>query len=377
MADPPNNWLAVFGGPAWTLDETTGEYYNHSFLPQQPDLNWRNPELKAAMLDVLRFWLDRGVDGFRFDVAHHIMKDPEFTDNPLSEGVGNFHRSMGEYDSQIHVNDRMHPDIHALYREIRELIDSYSTEDAPRFMVGETHVYDPTEWLALFGAGLDEMHLPGNFGLLKAPWTAAEVRAHVDAFDAVTQDGAWPNYVMSNHDDPRTATRVGQLQAKVAIMMMLTLRGTPTLYQGEELGMENVPIPAELEQDPFGLRVPGLGLGRDPQRTPMQWDTTANAGFAKDGVTTWLPVAEDFALRNVEVEQADPKSILNLARELIHLRKTSPALATGELRTYRWLTRTMLCLHPNDRRADVSCGAQLHQRRAPVHAALHRNRVWW
>jgi alpha-glucosidase len=134
---------------------------------------------------------------------------------------------------------------------------------------------------------------------------------------------------MSNHDDPRTATRVGPLQAKVALMMLLTLRGTPTLYQGEELGMENVPIPPELEQDPFGLRVPGLGLGRDPQRTPMQWDPSPNAGFAQSGVTTWLPVADDFATRNVAVEQGDPKSILNLARELIHLRKSSPALSIG------------------------------------------------
>ena len=329
---PPNNWLAVFGGPAWTLDEPTGQYYHHGFLPQQPDLNWRNDDVKAAMLDALRFWLERGVDGFRIDVAHHIAKDPDYQDNPPNEGSGNYHKSMGDYDSQLHVNDRMHPDIHEMYRDIRKLIDSYDTADSPRFMIGETHIYDPAEWASMFGEHLDEMHLPGNFGLLRAEWTAEGVRQHVDAIEAATPPKAWPNYVLSNHDDPRTATRVGLLQAKVALMFLLTVRGTPTLYQGEELGMESVPIPPEREQDPFGLRVPGLGLGRDPQRTPMQWDATPNAGFTPESAEPWLPIADDFAVRNVAVQREDPKSILNLARELLTLRKEHPALAIGDYR---------------------------------------------
>jgi alpha-glucosidase len=326
---PPNNWLAVFGGPAWTLDEKTGQYYLHGFLPQQPDLNWRNPEVKEAMFDALRFWLERGVDGFRFDVAHHIMKDPELRDNPVNETPGMLHKAMGEFESQLHVMDRLHSDIHGTYQEIRALLDSYDTEHQPRFMIGETHVFEPELWASLYGARLDEMHMPANFGLLRAQWNAASVRAHVDEIEAALPEGAWPNYVNSNHDDWRTATRVGRNQAKVAMMLLLTLRGTPTIYYGEELGMENVPIPPDKEQDPFGLRVPGLGLGRDPERTPMQWDTSPNAGFCPKDVEPWLPLEDVWQDRNVAVERDDPKSILNLTRELLALRKTHPALAIG------------------------------------------------
>src|SRR3954453_20908695 len=178
---PPNNWLSHFGGPAWTLDPATGQYYNHSFLPEQPDLNWRNPEVKAAMLDVLRFWLDRGVDGFRFDVAHNIVKHPELLDNPPAGESAQTHKDMGEYGTQLHVHDRNHPDLHEVYKDVRTLIDSYSTPGHERFMIGETHVFDPGEWAMLFGDGMDEMHLPGNFGLLLPPWKATAIRRHVDA----------------------------------------------------------------------------------------------------------------------------------------------------------------------------------------------------
>jgi len=327
---PPNNWLATFGGPAWTLDEATGQYYLHGFLPQQPDLNWRNPEVKEAMLDALRFWLRRGVDGFRFDVAHHIMKDPELRDNPANETPGMLHKPMGDFDSQLHVMDRMHADLHPTYQEIRAVIDSFNTETQPRFMIGETHVFEPVQWASLYGEQLNEMHMPANFGLLRAQWNAKSVRAHVDSIEAALPAGAWPNYVLSNHDDWRTATRVGPPQAKVAMMLLLTLRGTPTIYYGEELGMENVEIPPDQEQDPAGLRVPGIGMGRDPERTPMQWDASPNAGFAPEGVTTWLPLAPDYETRNVAVEKADPKSILNLTNELLELRKSYTALAVGD-----------------------------------------------
>ena len=327
---PPNNWLATFGGPAWTLDEATGQYYLHGFLPQQPDLNWRNPEVKEAMLDALRFWLRRGVDGFRFDVAHHIMKDPELRDNPANETPGILHKPMGDFDSQLHVMDRMHADLHPTYQEIRAVIDSFNTETQPRFMIGETHVFEPVQWASLYGEQLNEMHMPANFGLLRAQWNAKSVRAHVDSIEAALPAGAWPNYVLSNHDDWRTATRVGPPQAKVAMMLLLTLRGTPTIYYGEELGMENVEIPPDQEQDPAGLRVPGIGMGRDPERTPMQWDASPNAGFAPEGVTTWLPLAPDYKTRNVAVEKADPKSILNLTNELLELRKSHTALAVGD-----------------------------------------------
>ena len=312
---PPNNWLSVFGGPAWTLDEATGQFYLHSFLPQQPDVNWRSPGLKAALLDVLRFWLERGEDGFRIDVAHGLMKDPELRDNPLrptgAEPGG--HKAMGEYASQLHLHDNMHPDIHGLYREIRTLVDGYGAE-RPRYLIGETHVFEPEAWAGLFGADLDELHQPGYFGLLKVDWTPAGIRAHVDVIDAVTPPGTWPNYVLSNHDEHRVATRVGRDQARNAMLLLLTLRGTPTLYYGEELGMENVPIRPDRAQDPWGLRVPGRGLGRDPERTPMPWDDTETAGFAAPGVQPWLPLGDEAATLNVESERASPDSMRSMTR---------------------------------------------------------------
>ena len=328
---PPNNWLAAFGGPSWTLDEATGQHYLHSFLPQQPDVNWRNPELKAAMFDVLRFWLDRGVDGFRFDVAPSVMKDPELRDNPMRspDQRGSTHKPMGEIDDQILLHNRMHPDIHGLYREIRSLLDDHSAEQ-PRYLVGETHIFEPEEWASLYGAALDEMHQPGNFGLLKVDWTAADIRAHVDTIDTATPEGAWPNYVLSNHDEHRTATRVGPAQARNAMLLLLTLRGTQTLYYGEELGMENVPISPEQERDPWGLRVPGLGLGRDPERTPMRWDASENAGFAEPGVEPWLPLGDDAATLNVAVERQRPGSMLSMTKRLLELRDAHPALASGD-----------------------------------------------
>ena len=326
------------------------------------------------MLDVLRFWLDRGVDGFRFDVAHNIVKHPELLDNPPAGESAQTHKDMGEYGTQLHVHDRNHPDLHEVYKDVRTLIDSYSTPGHERFMIGETHVFDPGEWAMLFGDGMDEMHLPGNFGLLLTPWKATAIRRHVDAIEAAVPPGGWPNYVISNHDDPRTATRVGPAQAKVAMMLLLTLRGTPTIYNGEELGMENVSIPAELEQDPFGKRVPGLGLGRDPQRTPMQWDTTVNAGFAPAGVTTWLPLEDDAAVRNVLVERAEPKSMLNLTHELLTLRREWPALAIGSYAAIDGLPEECFVYTREISRTTPPDRSQSHRRRTSIHAAVYGHR---
>lgn len=327
---PPNNWLSVFGGPAWTLDERTGQYYLHSFLAQQPDLNWRNPEVRAAMFDSIRFWLERGVDGFRIDVAHHIMKDPGLRDNPANEVLaGQMHKSMGGYDTQMHLYDKGHPDVHEVYRDLRRLLDSYGAE-SPRVSIGEIHIFDPAEWASYYGANLDELHLPFNFGLLRSTWTAGTVRASVDALEATVPDGAWPNYVLGNHDEPRIATRIGAEQVRNAMLLLLTLRGTPTLYYGDEIGMHDVTIPPEREQDPFGKRVPGLGLGRDPQRTPMQWDASVNAGFCSPDVEPWLPFAEDAQAVNVAVQMEEPNSLLALTRRLLQARHAEPALLSGD-----------------------------------------------
>jgi alpha-glucosidase len=325
---PPNNWLSVFAGPAWEWDEATGQYYLHSFLKEQPDLNWRNPALKAAMFDGVRFWLERGVDGFRIDVAHYIMKDPDLRDNPPNpKPAGSLQFRVREFNSQLHLYDSGHPDVHALFREFRQLLDTYSAQ-SPRMSVGEIHIFDWKEWASYYGQNLDELHMPFNFALLNVPWQARAVRQVVDGLEAAILPGACPNYVLGNHDHPRLAGRYGPAQARVAAMLLLTLRGTPTLYYGDEIGMADVPIPVEQQQDPFGLREPGFG--RDPCRTPMQWTPGPNAGFsAPDTPKLWLPLASDYQTANVERQLADPASILNLYRRLLAYRKATPALQWG------------------------------------------------
>jgi len=329
---PPNNWLSSFGGSAWAWDEATAQYYLHLFLPEQPDLNWRNPEVRRAMLGTLEFWLERGVDGFRIDVAHAIMKDPALRDNPPSPpGRRQFHKDVGPWGEQLHVYDRSHPDVHEVYREVRRLLDRYG-RSRPRVSIGEIHLFELAEWVKYYGAELDELHLPFNFTLLGVPWSAAAVRRAVDAMEAVLPAGAWPNWVLGNHDEDRVATRVGERAARAAMLLLLTLRGTPTIYYGDELGMPNVPIPVELAQDPWGKNVPGLGLGRDPERTPMQWDAGPNAGFTRPGVRPWLPLSPDAATRNVEVQSRRPDSMLALTRTLLALRRRHPALHRGSYR---------------------------------------------
>jgi alpha-glucosidase len=327
---PPNNWLSSFGGPAWTWDEATRQYYLHSFLKEQPDLNWRNASVRRAMLGTLEFWLERGVDGFRIDVAHAVMKDPELRDNPPSSpGSRQFHRDMGAYSTQLHVYDRSHADTHEVYREVRRLLEAYSRTQ-PRVSIGEIHLFDLPEWVSYYGADLDEIHMPYNFTLLGVPWSAGAVRRTVDAMEAALPPGAWPNWVLGNHDEDRIASRIGAPAARAAMLLLLTLRGTPTIYYGDELGMPNVPIPPERAQDPWGKNVPGLG--RDPERTPMQWDRGPNAGFTVAGARPWLPVADDAATRNVEVQTTRADSMLALTRTVLSVRRQHPALQRGAYR---------------------------------------------
>jgi alpha-glucosidase len=328
---PPNNWQAHFGGGAWEWDEATGQYYLHSFLKEQPDLNWRNPELREAMFDAIRFWLDRGVDGFRIDVANAIMKDPELRDNPPNPSYDPaIHRP---FDSILHTMSHSHPDVHEVYQDLRRLLDEYSTE-RPRMMVGEIHIFDYPLWATYYGPTLNEFHLPFNFGLsrleeLRVP----AVRQVVDAVeDALRESGGWPNYVLGNHDVHRVASRFGAEKAAVAMMLLLTLRGTPTMYYGEEIGMHDVPIPPDRIQDPFEILTPGRGLGRDPERTPMQWDNGPNAGFSPPGLEPWLPIPDDAGGLNVAVETEDPRSMLSLTRALLRLRRDEAALHAGSYR---------------------------------------------
>ena len=317
---PPNNWRANFGGGAWERDEKTGQYYYHAFLKEQPDLNWRNPEARRAMLDVLRFWLDRDVDGFRVDVMHHLVKDTDFRDNPPNPewqpGMSPYRELLTTYTADL-------PEVQEIVAQMRGVIEEY--ED--RMLVGE--IYLPVERLmAYYGASGKGAHLPFNFQLIRLPWKAQEISQAVERYEALLPSYAWPNWVLGNHDKPRIATRAGAAQTRVAAMLLLTLRGTPTMYYGDEIGMHDVPIPPSQVQDPFEKNVPGLGLGRDPVRTPMQWGSGSWAEFSTS--QPWLPLADDFENLNVAAERDEPTSLLTLYRRLIELRRTEPALSVGD-----------------------------------------------
>jgi alpha-glucosidase len=316
---PPNNWRSNFGGAAWTWDDTTGQYYYHAFLKEQPDLNWRNIEVQRAMLDVLRFWLDRGVDGFRVDVMHHLAKDRQFRDNPPNP---DFRPGMSPYRELLATHSVDLPEVHDIVAQMRAVVEEYDD----RMLVGE--IYLPVERLmAYYGASGKGAHLPFNFQLIRLPWKATEVATVVERYEALLPSYAWPNWVLGNHDKPRIASRIGAAQARVAAMLLLTLRGTPTLYYGDEIGMHDVPIAADQVRDPFEKNVPGLGLGRDPVRTPMQWTGGDNAGFTTG--SSWLPLADDFNTVNVAALGDQPRSIFTLYRRLIELRRAEPALSVG------------------------------------------------
>ena len=318
----PNNWGSFFGGPAWTLDPLTGQYYLHQFVKEQPELNWRNPELRAAMLDTLRFWLKRGVDGFRMDVIGLIIKDEQLRDNPPNPDASSNLPSNDLFGRQLHPYSEDQDEVHALIREIRRVLDEF--ED--RCGIGELWGELP-RWVRYYGEQGDELQLPFNFRLMEQPWKAGSMRQSVNEMEAALPDFAWPNYVLGNHDRPRLASRLGgQAQARLAAMLLLTLRGTPTLYYGDELGLENGIIPHEKIQDPQGKNL-GPERTRDVARTPMQWTADRFAGFSN--VEPWLPVSPDYATRNLESQSRDPRSILNLYRKLLRLRKGTPALYRG------------------------------------------------
>lgn len=321
---PPNNWLSRFGGgSAWEWDEEAGQYYLHTFLKEQPDLNWRNDELREEMLNVLRFWMDLGIDGFRVDVSDRAMKDPELPNNPPNpqwkQGMDPGLRLLEKYNKNT-------PDIHWLNQQLRTTVD----ERADKVLIGEMNL--PLEALVRhYGIG-NEIHLPFNFHLITCPWNASSVKALVDKYEGLLPSHGWPTWVVGNHDVSRAASRLGEENAALAMLLLLTLRGTPTLYYGDELGMKDGVIPRELVQDPWELLSPGLGLGRDPARTPMQWDSTENAAFTAPDVQPWLPVQSDSQSRNVSIQKETSDSMLCFTRSLLMLRRSSTALSLGDYR---------------------------------------------
>ncbi|WP_066801377.1 alpha-amylase family glycosyl hydrolase [Sphingomonas soli] len=320
---PPNNWISDFGGSAWEWDEATGQYYYHAFLKEQPDLNWRNPEVRAAMMDVLHFWFARGVDGFRIDVLWHMVKHADFPDNPANPA---WRPGQPDYTRvhQHHSTDQ--PEVHEIAAEMRAIADAHGA----RVLIGE--IYLPVRQLVHYYGSEDApgVHLPFNFQLIGAEWNARQLAERIAAYEAALPPGGWPNWVLGNHDRPRIATRVGPEQARVAMLLLLTLRGTPTLYYGDEIGMADVHIPPHRVQDPRELNEPGIGMGRDPVRTPMAWDASAHAGFGP--ADPWLPLHPDWAARNVAAQREDSRSMWRLTQKLLALRHAHPALAIGDYR---------------------------------------------
>ncbi|HEY4690204.1 MAG TPA: alpha-amylase family glycosyl hydrolase [Anaerolineae bacterium] len=318
---PPNNWASVFGGSAWEFDAKTGQSYLHLFVPGQPDLNWRNPEVKQALFDACRFWLDRGVDGFRLDVAHMFYKHPDLPDAPPKLGLRGFDRQHHFYYEHL-------PETHTLWKEFRRLLDEYSERAA----VGEVA---PDAAADYYGNGNDELHLAFNFSPMGLPWNPRAIQRAVVNHEARLPAGAWPCWVLSNHDVTRHISRwgsgaLGDARARVAATLLLTLRGTPFTYYGEEIGMRQANIPRAEIVDPPGKRYWPFYKGRDGCRTPMHWNDGPHGGFGAG--KPWLRLSRDVDRINVQRQQGEPESLLNFYRRLIALRRSNPALQRGSFR---------------------------------------------
>jgi alpha-glucosidase len=319
---PPNNWTSTFGGPAWTFDAKTGQWYYHYFYAEQPDLNWRNPAVKEAMLDATRFWYKRGVAGFRLDAVDTLFEDPELRDNPLLPGTDKFGMPKTE-----EIHNKKLPEVHDALRDLRKVADEHGA-----VLIGETWTRNVSELKDYYGEHNNELQMPMDLMMTEFREVSAPVfREHIGA---VQSAGGWPVFVISNHDITRPYTRYADGLhnddiAKMMAALYLTQRGTPIMYYGEEIGMENNdPKKKDDVKDPIGRRGWPMEKGRDGERTPMQWNGGKNAGFTNG--KPWLPVPASAKTRNVEAEAQDPNSILSFYRGLLALRHTEPALLDGE-----------------------------------------------
>ncbi len=315
---PPNNWLSRFGGSAWEWCEARCQFYYHSFLVEQPDLNWRNPQVRSAIADIMRFWLAHGVDGFRVDASAVLIKDHLLRDNPPAPHAGEEKPPPQRY-IPVFTDDR--PETMDCIEDLRAVVDEFGD----RLLCGE--VQGKTDRIGHFyGNDRPRLHLPLNFALLDSEWSAFGLQATIDAYYNALPQGAWPVWVIGGHDKHRVASRIGQAQARVLAMLLLTLRGTPFFYMGDELGMERVRIPEDRVTDPFAKLVKGYDLGRDPERVPLRWDESPRGAFTTG--EPWLPLGRPE--RNVAALRADKGSLLNLYRDLIALRRRSRCLISGD-----------------------------------------------
>jgi alpha-glucosidase len=312
---PPNNWRDATGGPAWTLDAASGQYYLHNFLPGQPDLNWWDPRVHEEFREIIRFWFDRGVAGFRIDVAHGLYKDALLRDNPALIGGTRLDGGFGL--RPVYSSHR--PETHGVYRDWRKIANGYSPQ---RLLLGETWMGDLGMMASYYGQG-DELDLAFNFPFVFAGFGAGALAGVVDETLAKLPAAASPVWMASNHDISRFPTRWGggdERKTRLALLVLATLPGTLTLYYGDEIGMTDVAVPRKLRRDRM---TPGVGTqGRDAGRTPMQWDASPSAGFTAAGVTPWLPLGDN-AARNVADQRDDPASTLRLCRDLLALRRAA------------------------------------------------------
>jgi alpha-glucosidase len=320
--DPPNNWRSNFGGPAWTWDGDTGQWYLHNFAPEQPDLDWWQDDVRDAFDDILDFWFDRGIAGFRIDVAHGIVKDRELRDNPeaTAEDAETWRR-VGQRP-EFSMN---RPEVHDVLRRWRTLTEARA--DRP-VLLGETWVLDVDSLATFYGQGADELHLAFNFVFMLAEFDAATLAPIVVRSDELMRGEAWPVWAISNHDLTRAPTRWARDDedaARAALVMLFTLRGTPVLYYGDEIGMRETDVPPDRLQDPAARQ--GARPSRDGARTPMVWAGDEGAGFTRPGVEPWLPFGD--LRRNVADQRDDAASMLRLCRDLIALRRAEPDLVEG------------------------------------------------
>jgi alpha-glucosidase len=321
---PPNNWRSRFGGNAWEWNEQRRQFYCHTFLLEQPDLNWRNEEVRQAIAKVMRFWLARGVDGFRVDASAVLIKDKLLRDNPPNPDADE-NMPPPQRDLPVFTDDR--PEAMGCIEMMRRVLDEYDD----RVLCGE--VQGQSDRIGHFyGAEKPRLQLPLNFALLDTQWNALSLQAAIDSYFNALPGEAWPVWVIGGHDKQRVASKIGQAQSRVLAMLLMTLKGTPFFYMGDETGRERSPVPPECVQDPFEKLVPGFGLGRDPERTPMRWDDGPRGGFT--GGEPWLPMNDDRSC-NIEQQAEDGRSILNLYRRLIELRRRTPCLVDGEYRPFR------------------------------------------
>ncbi len=325
---PPNNWQSVFGGPSWTWDARRGQYYLHNFLPEQPDLNLHNPQVQEAMLGVARFWLERGVDGFRFDAINFAMHDPQLRDNPPAEPGSKRTRS---FDFQQHLYNQSHPQIAVFLERVRALIDSFGDRFALAEVGGERALQEMHEYTA----GSQRLHSAYGFDFLYAdqltPALVAQSAAQWPAADGV----GWPTWAFENHDSPRAIPRWCEPKhreqfARAKMLLLACLRGSIILYQGEELGLTQVEVPFDKLQDPEAIANWPQTLSRDGARTPVPWRRDAPGhGFTRG--EPWLPFGDDHGELAVDAQQADPESLLAFTRKVIALRKRLPALRWGTM----------------------------------------------